>query len=186
MKTIKFRLLNEHATLPQFGTTKAACFDIKACFENYPHQNTLKLNPGQTVLCPTGLAVDLPAGTSLRLYSRSGNALKKGLVLANGVGVIDEDYIDEIGVILHNTSNDIIIVHHGDRIAQGEVVELSDYRDIQETTEELSHKSDRVGGFGSTDKPKTPKEPKQLTNEELNSGWVQGYANTDSMAGWRD
>ena len=57
------------------------------------------------MLIPTGLIFDIPKNHYVRLYARSGNAFKKGLVLANSVGIIDSDYVDEVKIMLHNISD---------------------------------------------------------------------------------
>jgi dUTP pyrophosphatase len=76
-------------------------------------------------------------------------ALKYGLVLANCEGVIDEDYVQETKIIVLNTSDEIMKIYHGDRIAQGELVKY-EQANIEETWEAPEQKSNRIGGFGST------------------------------------
>jgi dUTP pyrophosphatase len=76
-------------------------------------------------------------------------ALKYGLVLANCEGVIDEDYVNETQIIVLNTSDEIMKIYHGDRIAQGELVRY-EQAEIEETWQLPTQKSNRVGGFGST------------------------------------
>jgi dUTP pyrophosphatase len=88
---------------------------------------------------------------SIRLHPRSGVALKYGLILANCEGVIDEDYVNETQLIVLNTSDEIMKVYHGDRIAQGELVRYEQF-DIEEIWQQPTQKSNRVGGFGSTGK----------------------------------
>jgi dUTP pyrophosphatase len=76
-------------------------------------------------------------------------ALKYGLVLANCEGVIDEDYVNETQLIILNTSDDVMKIYHGDRLAQGELIRYEQVS-IEETWEKPTQKSNRVGGFGST------------------------------------
>ncbi len=107
------------------------------------------LMPGDRVMIPTGLIFDIPVGYSVRLHSRSGLALKQGLVLANHEGVIDSDYVDPTFVVLKNDSSEIQYVFHGDRIAQGEMIPDLAY-DVLETSAKPRSKTNRAGGFGST------------------------------------
>lgn len=150
---VGFFKLDDGVVLPSYGTTDSACFDIR--YFNTVN-NVIKLNPGQTYAFPTGLIVDLAKGTHMRLYSRSGNALNKGFALANGVGIVDEDYVEEIKIILYNFSENTVFITPGDKIAQGEVVETSPHRDIREIVKKPGQKTNRVGGFGSTDIHKEP------------------------------
>jgi dUTP pyrophosphatase len=89
-----------------------AGFDLRAVVP-------VDLAPGERRLVPTGVAVAVPAGYELQVRSRSGMALRNGLVVANGVGTIDAGYRGEVGIILHNIGRHSQTVHYGDRIAQG-------------------------------------------------------------------
>ena len=161
------------AQIPHYETRKSACFDISAympaneaitIFRNAGEKSEVRpshdgengkryinLFPNERALIRTGLIFDIPPGYSMRLHSRSGMALKYGLVLGNGEGIIDEDYVLETKVIMINTSAESVKIYHGDRIAQGEVVSCLQM-DIYETFEKPGQKTDRVGGFGSTGK----------------------------------
>jgi dUTP pyrophosphatase len=161
--------LNKKAELPKFSTTGSACFDIKACFDNnnkITYYNALnkesvsharvisnkicvQLYPMQKMLIPTGLIFDIPEGHVLKIYPRSGSSLKKSLVLANGTGIIDSDYVEETYVILQNTSDAVVIVEDGERIAQAMLEKTLVYT-IEEVEERPSQKTERNGGFGST------------------------------------
>lgn len=166
---LKFKKLHETAIVPSYSTEGAACFDFFACL--YPFKavkvynvsneleeiklqyNFLVIEPGDRILIPTGVCADIPEGYCIKVYSRSGLSLKHGLLLTNGVGVIDSDYTDEIFVSMTNNSADVVIIYADNRIAQGELVayekakiELIESSDYQT----LPKKGDRVGGFGST------------------------------------
>ena len=117
MNPIKLKVVNE--LLMKWGTPirqtpKSAGYDLHACIET-----ELVIPPEATVIVPTGIALDIedPDIVGL-LYARSGLALKHGLSLANGVGVIDADYQGEINVLLRNESWEDHTVRPGDRIAQ--------------------------------------------------------------------
>jgi dUTP pyrophosphatase len=109
----------------------------------------IELYPGERVLIPTGLIFDIPEGYSVRLHTRSSVSLKRGLTMPNGEGIIDSDYYHQTYVMLYNASADEVRIYHGDRIAQGELVEKYDYS-LTETKDIPEQKTTRVGGFGST------------------------------------
>lgn len=102
----------------------------------------------KVVFVKTGVKAKFEDDEVLKLYNRSSNT-KKGLILANGVGVIDSDYYSnenndgEIIFAFYNISNETIIIHKGDKIGQG-IFEKFLLTDDDEASAE------RVGGFGST------------------------------------
>jgi dUTP pyrophosphatase len=77
--------------------------------------------------------------------------LKKGLTLPNGQGIIDADYYHQTYVMLYNASADEVKIWHGERVAQGELIQNEMYT-MEETKVMPEQKTDRVGGFGSTGK----------------------------------
>ena len=109
------------------------------------------LAPGHRAMIPTGLIFDIPLGYSVRLHSRSGLAVKSALTLANHEGVIDSDYVDPTYLVMYNGSSVDVVIRHGDRIAQGEMIPDLAY-EVLETAERPLQKTDRIGGFGSTGK----------------------------------
>lgn len=140
---VAVKKLREQASLPTYGSDHAAGADLRACLER-----DIAVLPGETVLVPTGIAVELPEGTVGLIYARSGLATKKDLAPANKVGVIDCDYRGEIMVPLHNHGREAQVVAHGERIAQ---MVITPY--IPALFEEKEMLSDTVrgaGGFGST------------------------------------
>ena len=100
----------------------------------------------------TGIILDIPRGYSVRIYTRSSTPLKRGLMLANSVGIIDSDYVDELLLMFVNISNTMVRVEHGDRLAQGELLETPDEYFIHTRSIKPTQKTDRNGGFGSTGK----------------------------------
>ena len=170
---LQYYKLHEKAFEPIWGTAHAACFDIRAClivgdtvnvYSVYNDKSRKVVNhkmdddrgyvliaPGERLMVPTGLILDIPVGYSVRLHSRSGLALKQGLVLANHEGVIDADYVDPTFVVLFNDSLQEHYIFHGDRIAQGEMITDIAY-EVLETKTQPTQKTDHVGGFGSTGK----------------------------------
>jgi dUTP pyrophosphatase len=114
-----------------------------------PDEIAIRIRPGDRVLVPTGLILDIPEGHSVRLHTRSSISLKKGLIMPNGEGIIDSDYYHQTFVMLYNASADEVLIENGERIAQGELVKTLSYS-IEETKDVPEQKTDRVGGFGST------------------------------------
>jgi len=77
---------------------------------------------GEVTLVPTGLVIEVPTGMFLGVFARSSTPLKRGLMVANGVGVVDSDYCgpnDEIKVPVINVTNQPVRLSAGDRLAQG-------------------------------------------------------------------
>lgn len=170
---------------PVFATKYSACFDIE--YQNPRYQDISgydKLNkavtrfinketgnfeilPGDRLLVPTGLIFDLPEGYSLRLHPRSGLALKKGIVLANCEGVVDNDYVEPVFAILTNISERVMLIEHRERICQGELVKDENYIKFAMIKVKPVPKSERVGGFGSTgDKPLDENVDSEKENQE--------------------
>ena len=100
-------------------------------------------------IVPTGIVFDIPKGYSVRLHPRSGLSIKKGFIVANCEGVIDSDYFHEIKALMVNNSDEDIVVEHGDRICQAEIVKCVEHA-IEETFDEPQQRTNRVGGLGST------------------------------------
>ena len=143
---LKIKRLRPGAHLPSRATEGAAGLDLHAlCGED------ILLEPLQRALVPTGLAIQLPdAGSVGLVFARSGLALREGLAMANGVGVIDSDYRGEISVPVVNLSNRVLRICNGERIAQLAIlpVMLPEMLEI----EELNDTPRGEGGFGSTGK----------------------------------
>lgn len=142
---MNIKKLNENARIPTYGSEFAAGADLYACIEN-----DITIEPAQTVLIHTGLAMQIPEGLVGLIYARSGLASKKGLAPANKVGVIDSDYRGEIMVALHNHSTEPRTISDGERIAQ--IVFAPYYTAEFNLVDELGDTSRGTGGFGSTGK----------------------------------
>ena len=98
----------------------------------------------------TGLAVEIPEGYFGAIFARSGLASKEGLRPANCVGVVDSDYRGEVKVALHNDTNELRTVQHGERIAQ---LVIMPYLPVEfNLVNELTDTDRGEGGFGSTGK----------------------------------
>lgn len=136
------KALSPNAALPTRGTQKSAGLDLYACC-----CEDIILASGETKQIKTGISIELPKNTAGLIFARSGLATKKGIIPANAVGVIDEDYRGEIIVALYNYSKNEFTVKNGDRIAQLLVTPI-----IYETVElgNLTETERGSGGFGST------------------------------------
>lgn len=144
-QTVPIKLLRSGARLPTYGSDFAAGADLYACLEA-----PMVIAPGQTVLVPTGLSLQLPEGFAGLIYARSGLATKRGLAPANKVGVIDSDYRGELFVSLHNHGSVSQEIADGERIAQ--MIVTPYLTALFEVREELSDTARGAGGFGSTGK----------------------------------
>lgn len=144
--SVKLKKLRDDAKIPAYQTKGAAACDLCACMDE-----PLTLNPGQTALVPTGIALapdpnDEPVAALI--YARSGLASKHGIALPNGVGVIDSDYRGEIFVALRNHSDTPYTMQSGERIAQMIFTPIRIVSFVEVT--ELDETSRGTGGFGST------------------------------------
>lgn len=132
--------------LPHAATSGSAGLDLCAAIKE-----PVSIAPGELVRIPTGVAIALPGSDTVGLvYARSGLAVKHGIALSNGVGVIDSDYRGELTVGLCNISRVPYTIAPGERIAQLVVapvysVKLTEVPFLDETER-------GTGGFGSTGK----------------------------------
>lgn len=140
---VRIKKLNEHATIPTYGSAYAAGCDLYACLEE-----PMVIAPHSTVKIPTGIAMELPEDKVGLVYARSGLATKRHLAPANKVGVIDADYRGEIIVALHNHSDEPQTIDAHERVAQ--LVIAPYYQAEFEETDDLSSTVRGAGGFGST------------------------------------
>ena len=140
---IKFIKLDKNATVPSYGTEFSAGADLYAL----PGQEIV-LEPNQTTLVHTGIALEIPEGYAGFVFARSGIATKRGLAPANKVGVIDSDYRGEIMVALHNHSEKVQKIEDNERVAQLVIMPYLKAEFIEANTLEDTKRSS--GGFGST------------------------------------
>jgi dUTP pyrophosphatase len=131
--------------LPSYETLGAAGMDVRANLSA-----SVCVSPGERVLVPTGLYLEVPAGLECQVRPRSGLALKKGITVLNTPGTIDSDYRGEVGVILINLSNENFTIEPNDRIAQLVFCPVIQVTLIE--TDALESSDRGTGGFGSTGK----------------------------------
>lgn len=168
MTTLKIYKTHPEVQLPKFATKQSACFDIsyqawgKGTYTGYNNVNAnferrigagdegvITITPGDRVMIPTGLILDIPEGYSVRLHPRSGLSLRHAVILANCEAVIDSDYFEELFLLIQNNSSVSVNIHHGERLAQAELVKDERYT-IEETLVQPTQRTDRTGGLGST------------------------------------
>jgi dUTP pyrophosphatase len=139
---LRITRLDPTIDLPAYGTNGAAGFDLAASTD-------LEVPPRTIRLVPTGLVIAVPDGHFLAILARSSTPLKRGLMVANGVGVIDADYCgpsDEIKIQVLNITDAPVQIARGDRLAQGLVLAAPRV----EWAEAKAASGASRGGFGST------------------------------------
>lgn len=139
--TIKFKKLHASAIIPKYATDGAACFDLHVIEPGL-------VRAGDSRLFRTGLAVEIPEGHVMQIYSRSGHGFKHGIRLSNAVGTLDSDYRGEIMVRLHNDSGKAYTALEYERVAQAMIIPVQQW-DIVEVNE-LTDTERGTGGLGST------------------------------------
>src|SRR5207247_8086763 len=136
--------LDPSVPLPKYETRGAAGFDLAA-------RSDMVIEAGVVALIPTGLVIEVPTNHFLGIFARSRTPLKRGLMVANGVGVVDSDYCgptDEIKIEVYNFTDIAVPVRRGDRLAQGVILPYArvDWEE-KETTGQPAR-----GGFGASGK----------------------------------
>lgn len=140
---MKYKKLTDTAIAPHRATQEAAGYDL---FAN--NDEPISIGPFCTEKIGTGIAAEIPKNMFGAIFPRSGLATKRGLCLANCVGVVDSDYRGEIIVPLHNDTPRIQTVAPHERIAQ--LVFITYGTATWEEVEELEETERGNGGFGST------------------------------------
>lgn len=144
--TVEVKIVNTSDNpLPQYATEGSSGLDIRAYL-----QTPIELKSLERQLIPTGLFIELPQGFEAQMRPRSGLAVKQGLTCLNSPGTIDSDYRGEIKVLLINLSNQVQIIHPGDRIGQIVIQKVEKISWSQVAL--LSQTIRNTGGFGSTGK----------------------------------
>ncbi len=142
-ETVKIRIISKSGNIPRYETPGSAGFDLPAFLDE-----PVTLAPGQRMLVPTGIYMELPEGFEAQVRARSGLAVKHGIGLVNGIGTVDSDYRGELRVPLINWGQEPFTIESGDRIAQ--VVIARYMRAELEPTDSLSDTQRGEGGFGHT------------------------------------
>lgn len=138
---VKIKRFNKDLPLPAHKTDGAACFDLCA-------REAVEIPPKEIRFVPLNVAIEAPTGHFILLAARS-STHKKGLMLANGVGIVDPDYCgdeDEFKSAYYNFTDKPVIIEKGERVTQGMFVQFT--RADWEEVEKMDKKT--RGGFGST------------------------------------
>nr|WP_026390890.1 dUTP diphosphatase [Haploplasma axanthum] len=133
---------NEEFNLPERASKDSAGYDLASIVDEV-------IKPGEIKLVPTGLRAKMPKNEVLFVFPRSSLAFKKGLMMSNGVGVIDADYYyaeneGHISIPLYNFTSAEVIIKKGERLAQG--VFTNYFKTVDDEAEDRI----RLGGFGSS------------------------------------
>lgn len=148
MKNVQLKILDERLgkeiPLPEYATDGSAGLDLRACLD----QDKV-LQPGQTVLIPTGLAIHIADHTlAAVILPRSGLGHQHGIVLGNLVGLIDSDYQGQVFISCWNRGSESFTVHVGERIAQMVFVPVVQAQ--FEIVADFNESQRGTGGFGHT------------------------------------
>jgi len=135
--------LNKELPLPEYQTTHSVGFDLYASVDTQ-----IVIKPGERVLVPNGIQVEVPFGWEMQLRPRSGIALKHGVTVLNAPGTIDSDFGGEVCTLLINHGTEDFVIQKGDRISQG-VLNKTAYSPIIES-DEISETARGDSGWGST------------------------------------
>lgn len=143
---MKVKIINKSQhPLPAYETILSAGMDLRASLTE-----PIILQPMQRALIPTGLYIELPAGTEAQIRPRSGLAFKHGITVLNSPGTIDADYRGEIKVLLINLSQEAFEIKDSERIAQ---MVVSKHETVEwQLVESINQTQRGEGGFGHTGK----------------------------------
>lgn len=139
---VKIKRIDTTLELPEFKTKGSIGFDLVA-------RENVTISAGEVKLIPLNVVIKTPAGYGLFLLPRSSTPMKKGLLIPNGVGVIDQDYSgneDELKLQALNFTKQTVKVERGERIAQAVFVKIErpEFIEVKSMTDKSR------GGFGST------------------------------------
>ena len=165
--------LEEGVEMPKFQTEGAVGFDLaitkilnifkgdkaidpeklKIVQDGFDRAGYIKIRPHERILFGTGVYAELPDNIELQIRSRSGTALKKGLIIANSPGTVDPDYLGELGLIIFNTTPFLNTVHKGDRLGQAVPKEIckAELQQVEEFTKQTERGEDGYGSTGQND-----------------------------------
>ena len=141
---VNIKRIDKTLPLPKYETAGSVGFDL-ICRES------AQIAPQSIVLIPANVIVETPPGYMLMICLRSSTPRKLGLMMAQGVGIVDNDYCgeaDELKIQVYNFTDEIVNVERGSRIAQGVFVRV----DTPEWNEVEQMSNTSRGGFGSTDR----------------------------------
>ena len=146
---LEVKIVAEEKYEPIYANDTDACMDIKAKINN--DLGFIVIQPGEIVGVNSGLQVDVPKDHIMQMFVRSSIGIKKNLCLANGTGIIDNGFKDEIIMALYNFGKEPQIIRDGDRICQFLIFPRPIIKPVLVEDDEDFRQGDRGGGIGSTD-----------------------------------
>lgn len=166
-RRIKVINLSDTLALPSYATPGSAGMDLPACFDNREKKvakvyrtsgevqelelnlsTVIELQPMERALIPSNVKYELTEGSVAFIPSRSGLSIKKGCIVANSPGVVDEDYRGIVHICIINLGFQPVEIRHGDALAQ--MIVTSYDKVLWEEVNELSETERGSGGFGHT------------------------------------
>lgn len=139
---VKIKRIDKSLPLPKYQTKGAVGFDLYS-------REAVEIESGKYAVLPSNLIIEIPDGYMLALVSRSSTFKKKGLILPNAVGIVDQDFCgneDEILIQVYNLSEQKVKIEKGERITQGIFIPVG----IAEWDEVKLMENATRGGIGST------------------------------------
>ncbi len=170
MKLGFYKINGDAVADPTFATDGSACFDLRAdltkgTIKGFTGQDTkvelsvldtgdkkyvvIPADSDSRWMIPTGLIFDIPQGFHIKVFMRGGTGLKRGIRLANGTGIIDDDYVNETALLLQNLSGANLHIEHNERLCQG-MLEVNVQTELEQIAEPPAQKTTRTGGYNST------------------------------------
>lgn len=143
MIDVKIKYLRDNAIAPAYATDGSLGMDLAAAVDK-----PITIKPGERALIPLGFALQIPDGWGAFIFPRSGLSYKKGITMANCVGVIDTDYTGEVKASAVNLSDSEYTISPGDRVAQLVFLPVEKARLVEAESLDDTERGD--GGFGST------------------------------------
>ena len=141
---LSYKKIHPDAVSPMYNYETDSGFDLHSVEE-------IILGPFERALVPTGLTFDIPEGTEIQVRTKSGLAIKQGLMVLNSPGTVDSGYQGEVKVIIFNTTNERIKIEKGQKIAQAVLCPVVNGKWVNLVrVEEIGEKDRNNQGFGST------------------------------------
>lgn len=161
---MKVKFVAEEKYRPKYANETDACMDLKAKItKNIVYRSngeidmdkstlgdTIFIQPGETVKIDSGVQAAVPVGQVMEMRVRSSIGIKKNLCLANGTGIIDAGYRDNIIMALHNFGKEPVAIQDGDRVCQFLIRPFEKIEPQYVEDDEDFRNGDRGGGIGST------------------------------------
>ena len=141
---VNYKLTSEDSVDPKYAYETDSGFDLHSIEE-------IVIEPFGRALIPTGLHIDIPNDYEIQVRSKSGLALKQGLMVLNSPGTVDNSYTGEIKVILFNSSNKLVTIEKGQKVAQAVVCPVVSGKWLTfKKVDDIQNKERSDNGFGST------------------------------------